>query len=120
MSDYHPDAWVIVKITSQEHGVIYKVLAGWYGGFAGSNSWKLSSGIKSVEADDEGYVMPQWSGSTYYCHKNTERMTGYTTQIYLSYVEKLKEAGNGSTIEHVPLTPELVDLLNSQPEDESA
>ena len=39
MSDYTPDKWVVVKITSDKNPPIHKVFACWYGGYAGSDSW---------------------------------------------------------------------------------
>lgn len=67
MSTYTPDAWVPVLIESEKFGKVYKVLAGWYGGYLGSDSWKLSSGIESIKLseDDSVLTMPQSSGSTY-------------------------------------------------------
>lgn len=49
LNDYTPSCWVIVKFTSPEHGVIYKVLAGGGGGYLNGHTWKLSSGITKVE-----------------------------------------------------------------------
>ena len=42
MSDYTPDRWVIVEINSPEHGKIRKVLGSWYGGYLGSDSWRMN------------------------------------------------------------------------------
>lgn len=108
MSEYHPDSWVIVEINSAEHEVIHKVLAGWYGGFAGSNSWKLSSGIVSIAESGELVTMPQSSGSTYVCHKGDERMSGMMSMVLGSFVEKA-DAG-GWTIKQISLE-ELKDKL---------
>ena len=93
MSTYHPDAWVIVELDSAEHGKIYKVLAGWYGGYTQGNSWKLSSGIESVASDDKTYTMPQSSGSTYVCHHVAERMTSLTATMFADFVKQAEEAG---------------------------
>jgi len=67
MSTYTPDSWVPVLIESEEHGKIYKVLASWYGGYTGSDHWKLSSGIESITVSEDGstLTMPQASGSIY-------------------------------------------------------
>ena len=40
MSVYNPDKWVIVKIDADSE-CIYKVFACWYGGYAGSDSWRI-------------------------------------------------------------------------------
>jgi hypothetical protein len=93
MSTYTPDCWELLKITSPEHGVIYKVIAGWYGGFAGSNSWKISSGIENVVEHEDRFEMPQSSGSVYVCYKSSRRMSGLMMDIYVSFKKKLSESG---------------------------
>lgn len=96
---YRPDRWVMLKIESKEYGVVYKVLASWYGGFGGSDSWKLSSGNTDVKVLDLGYEFLQTSGSTYACHKDSYGMSGYTSSIFNSW---LTSAQDGVTISVVP------------------
>ena len=45
MSDYTPDRWMIARITSHNHPTIDKIIGSWYGGYAGSDEWRFSSGI---------------------------------------------------------------------------
>lgn len=73
-----PDAWTILKFSGDGvvGGPMYKVLAGWYGGYTGSDSWRLNSGISRVEESNECYFFHGHSGSVYQCYKNIERMTG--------------------------------------------
>jgi len=68
MSDYTPDRWVVVKITTDKE-TLYKVFACWYGGYAGSDSWQMNSGIKSVGEDESYFMFNGYSGSVYRCHK---------------------------------------------------
>lgn len=83
-----PDAWVIVRITSPEEGAVHKVLAGWYGGFAGSDEWRLNSGIKRVECTEDGvYAIHGHSGSVYRCHESCQRMTGLMSNVFQSWVK---------------------------------
>jgi len=89
MSIYTPDAWVLVEIKSKEYGDSKKIFAGWYGGYLGSDSWKLSSGNASMTEDGEYLVFPQASGSTYRCHKNCQRMTGYMSSIWANWQDGL-------------------------------
>jgi hypothetical protein len=93
MSEYYPDRWVVVEI---DYGteVIKKVLASWYGGFAGSDSWKLSSGITETIEHDDYYEFHNYSGSVYKCNKRSNGMSGYTRGIYTSFEKKLE--GHGS------------------------
>lgn len=103
MSVYVPDVWVIVKITFADEAPIYKILAGWYGGFAGSNSWKLSSGITSIEADPdfpEQTHYHQSSGSTYITHIGTYGFSFLTSSMFSSWVKDGLE--NNFTIEAMP------------------
>ena len=88
---YTPDRWVIVEMNSAEYGTIRKVFAGWYGGFGGSDSWKLSSGITSEKLNDECHIFVNESGSIYKCYKNAYGMSGYMSGIFASWQEKLPE-----------------------------
>ncbi len=69
MSDYTPDRWLVVKITTDKE-MLYKVFACWYGGLGGSDSWQFNSGIVKVELADNYYEFHGHSGSVYRCHKN--------------------------------------------------
>lgn len=84
MSEYNPDKWVIVELKTPKE-TLYKVLASWYGGYTGSDSWKLSSGIQSVSEIKNGYAFHNYSGSVYNCHKEAYGMSMYTTGIYSKF-----------------------------------
>lgn len=99
MSSYYPDKFVVVKVTSPVYGSLYRVLASWYGGYAGSDSWKLSSGIVKITKTEKGYEFLNHSGSTYFCAKQPYGMSFYTSSIYAGFVDQLKEAGEGHSIE---------------------
>lgn len=88
MRENTPDAWVILRIASPEEGVVHKVLAGWYGGFAGSDSWRLNSGISRIEHKDGVYAIHGHSGSIYWCHENCQRMTGLMASRLQSWVQQ--------------------------------
>ena len=66
MSDYTPDKWLGVKITGRpSEKPVYKIFACWYGGYLGSDSWKLNSGITSICENTDYYFFEGSSGSTY-------------------------------------------------------
>jgi hypothetical protein len=89
LTEYTPDAWVILKINNKENGeTLYKVFAQWYGGFAGSDSWKINSGITSVQLDGNHYCFSGYSGSVYRCHKNTYRTTGYGHSVIQQFIRE--------------------------------
>lgn len=95
MNTYTPDCWQLVRITTTEGQIVNKVIAGWRGGFAGSDSWKLSSGIESVIEHDDYFEMPQSSGSTYMCGKGSRHMSSLMSSVYSNFVRELSESGLG-------------------------
>lgn len=101
MSQYNPDVWVIVELSgSKVESRYHRILAGWYGGFAGSNSWKMSSGITRIVDKDTYWEIHNTSGSIYNCHKDIERFSGYTQNVYQSY---LNENTEEVSINHVTM-----------------
>ena len=90
---YSPDRWVIIEFNSEKYGVIRKILAGWYGGYAGSDSWKLSSGICTFEDKGDFYESLQESGSTYGLYKASEGFTGLTAGLSKHWGLQLEEQG---------------------------
>lgn len=86
MSNYTPDRWVVLEFVTP-HETIRKVFAGWYGGFTGSDSWKLNSGIENTHMVDGVYAFEGYSGSTYYCHPHGYGMSGYQTNILTGWIE---------------------------------
>ena len=107
MSDNEPDKWIVVRITRKDCPVIHKVFASWYGGYLGSDSWKLNSGI--VRAYNEGnfFVFDGNSGSTYICHKGTYGSNAYGYSVLETMIERAKQ--NGVSIE---ILPEDTDFLH--------
>lgn len=89
MSEYSPDKWSILKMKDG----VYKVLAGWSGGYLDSDSWKVSSGLLSIEEDGDYYLMHNHSGSVYRCHKQSEGMTHLSASIYSKIQEECSKAG---------------------------
>jgi len=108
MSDYTPDRWVVLKITRKGQAT-YKVLASWYGGYTGGDSWKLNSGVTSVGVDGEFLLFKGHSGSTYRCHKNTYGMSGFTSDIYVGFQRQVAAGGPDYSME---LCPEETDFIN--------
>lgn len=99
MTDYIPDAWVILRFESEEHGVVYKVLGGWGGGYLSGDGWRLSSGIKKVEwiPDDTNvghktYVIHNDSGSRYFCKETRHGLRMSNAWKYEEFKQKLGDA----------------------------
>lgn len=107
MNTYSPDRWVLVGITSKEHATIQKILAGWYGGFAVSDSWKLSSGNVTFIDKGDYYESLQESGSTYKVYKASEGFTGLTACMFKNWSLQLEDTGcsiKRIEVEHVEET----------------
>jgi hypothetical protein len=95
MSDYIPDRWVVVKISGYEDRStpVYKVFACWFGGYAGSDSWKLNSGITKATLEGFVYSFEGSSGSVYECHKDSYGYNMYGGSVLNNMIEKSKEHG---------------------------
>ena len=91
MSSYNPDRWVILEFTTDGDIPIRKILSGWYGGFAGADAWRLSSGITAVHDKGTFYEIENESGSVYTCVKSCYGMSSFSSSIYSGFVEKLKD-----------------------------
>ena len=88
MRTYTPDKFVLIDYgEGYSRDERYAILGGWYGGFAGSNSWKRSSPVVSVVVvDDKQIIATTYSGSKYILHKGCVGVT-MLTQSLLSQVQ---------------------------------
>ena len=91
MSNYKPDRWVVLEFVTPEE-TIRKVFAGWYGGYAGSDEWRLNSGIVATRETPEELEFDGYSGSTYYCHRNSYGMSAYMYSVLQSWVKQLDKS----------------------------
>ena len=87
---YCPDNWVIVKITHPEE-VVYKILAGWSGGYLYGDSWRMNSGIVRASTEGDCTLFYGSSGSVYKCHKDHQRLSNITAGIYEALVKQGKD-----------------------------
>ena len=99
----YPDNWVVIKMNVPE-GVLYKVLAGWSGGYTTGDSWQLNSGVVSVRDAGEYLSFMGHSGSEYICHKES-----YGLKMNNAYVWNEIEKRHGDKVE---LMDENTDWLN--------
>lgn len=89
MSEYIPDRWVILNITSDTDPPIRRVFAGWTGGYLDSDRWKASSGITNITEYEDRYEIDNYSGSRYICYKSAYGMTGYMGAVYSSWIKQM-------------------------------
>lgn len=99
MSTYRPDCWVVIKITTPEE-TFYKILAGWFGGYLGSNSWRINSGVSDYKIREDWIEFYGESGSAYNCHRSLEE-TNFMTGSILRQMEE--QNGDGFTTERITL-----------------
>lgn len=99
MSDYTPDRWLVVKITTpKEH--LYKVFATWSGGYGGGDSWKMNSGITRASLVNDHWEFDGYSGSVYSCHTGGYGTNGYGGNVLQTFIDRAP--AQGATIEVMP------------------
>lgn len=103
MSDYVPDRWMLVKITGEDPH--YRVFGSWFGGYLGSDSWRLNSGIVSVIEEDDSYVFKGYSGSVYRCYKEAYGSHSYGYGVAKNLVEK-----SGGHMEIISEMPDIMEM----------
>lgn len=97
MNTYTPDVWVVLEFDApQLEKPMQKVFAGWYGGFAGSNSWKLNSGITKVSKVGDWWEFDGYSGSTYRCHANNYHMSSLMQGVLANWLKEADLRGDTS------------------------
>lgn len=101
MGKYAPDCWIIVSLIDEDGERTDKVFGNWYGGFGGSDSWKLSSGITKVVELEDMYEVHNVSGSLYLCYKSCEGMSGYGSSVMNSFMKQAEESNGKFTITHI-------------------
>ena len=95
MNEYTPDVWVVLEFdTPRLTTPVRKVFAGWYGGYTGSDSWKLNSGITEVRLVDGWWEFDGYSGSTYCCHFNNYHMSGLMQGVLANWLKQADERGD--------------------------
>ena len=88
---YTPDNWVVLRIDLPTEGILYKVLGGWSGGYLYGDSWRMNSGIESVERIGDYYAFHGYSGSLYECHVDGYGLRMNNSHIYTQLSERYGE-----------------------------
>lgn len=96
MTIYYPDRWVVLEMRDELNNPVKKVFAGWYGGYLGSDIWRLSSGIVAEKTNGQEFEFENVSSSVYHCHRHAYGMSGLMSDIYESWLENLQDATGGS------------------------
>ena len=122
-----PDKWVVIKITRENGEALYKVFASYYGGYLGSDSWKLNSGIKEIlthstfhncDPDEQEECFKRdyidfigYSGSVYRCVIGCYGTNLYTQGVLNEIIKIIKE--NNIEVEILPETTDWSKLLTN-------
>ena len=93
MNAYTPDRWVVLELVSPKN-TVRKVFAGWYGGYTGSDTWKLNSGITDIREQDNLFEFDGYSGSTYFCHRNSYGMSMYMHSVLTNWLNEAEQRGD--------------------------
>jgi hypothetical protein len=94
-----PDRWVVIEVISGDTH-LYRVFGCWYGGYAGSDSWQMNSGIVGVDEEKQYYDFHGASGSVYRCYKHNYGSHLYGASVLNNLIAKAKE--QGTTINIMP------------------
>jgi len=92
MSTYYPDRWTILRIHTTGQ-TIYKVFASWSGGYAGSDRWKLNSGITRATLVNDRWEFDGSSGSVYSCHQDAYGTNGYGGMVLTNLISHAETQG---------------------------
>ena len=87
--DYCPDKWVVVEVTPEGEEPFLKVFARWSGGYLSGDSWRLNSGVSSVDNEEDGcYYVFSESGTCYRCNKGQYGVAGLSNYGVLETLKK--------------------------------
>lgn len=92
-----PQFWVILEFNSKEYGLIHKILCDFSEtkGSMDSTNWKLSSGMVDLKEDTQGkfFTSLQHSGKVYKLHKNRNKFSDLTYDLFYNFQKDLTLAG---------------------------
>jgi len=104
--EYHPDRWLLLRF-SKDQVIFYKVFATWAGGYLGTDSWQLNSGVTQVKEAETHFLFEGSSGSVYKCGKKSYGSTGYGFGVLNNLITKSLDQG---TV--VDILPEKTDFTS--------
>jgi len=110
---YTPDYWTVVKITTPQNEVFYKVFATWCGSYTMNETWRMNSGITNVETEGDYIKFYGNSGSVYKLvnKESNYRTTMYAYSVLESMMKKLELLGG--KIEEMPFDTNWHEEINN-------
>ena len=110
-----PDCYVLIKLTFKENtdniqtGTIYKLFSTWYGGYLGSDKWRLNSGISNVKKENDYYLIYGHSDTVYKVYKNI----GYSNYSYSIIQDLTENIPDYAEVEVISDVDKVVEVLES-------
>ena len=86
----HPDRWFIINMTLDDKTTQH-VFSGSYGGYTGTDSWRMSTAIATIVREDKVYKIETVSGTSYECHIGAYGASGYMLNVYQYYLDDNKD-----------------------------
>lgn len=90
LNHYTFDGFALIKITSPEE-TYFKVFGARSGGYLDGDSWRMNSGVASVEKDNHYYYFRGNSGSCYKVPKNGGHISAYCSAVLQQGLESYLE-----------------------------
>lgn len=84
---HQPDLWQLIELSTVDvvsrDAPTYHILSSWYGGYLGSDSWRLSTQITRVEDRENHWLVTTRTGSQYKLsrHEHCWGTSGLARQI---------------------------------------
>lgn len=98
---YTPDRWILVEIEGADEK-IYKVFCTWLGGYVQGESWRINSGITSVNKEGPGaYALNGRSGSTYFVYTGNYGTSVYTQGVLDSLPKEVRVMTEREALEYL-------------------
>ena len=112
MSDYYPDSYQFISISSdKDDDKIIKLFAVWYGGYLTSDAWRLNSGVTKIEqSSDKSYIISGYSGSQYVVNKDSLKLSSYGEGVLRGIIEKA--AAQGINVHRISLEDAISEVDN--------
>lgn len=99
MSYYTPDGYEVLKIkVCGQDNITLKVFGSWSGGYLGSDTWRVNSGVVSIKDQGDNYIVEGYSGSQYILSKTANHITAYNKGVLEDMIGELKSYGHQADI----------------------
>lgn len=83
----NPDRWFIVNMTLDGETTQH-VFSGGYGGYGGSDTWRLSTKIVSTVKKDKVFEFETISGTQYACNILAYGASSYMSNVYQTFLDE--------------------------------